>query len=175
MEKWKEYNDYLEISTEGRAKKKDFYCFHKDRWGNLTKQLRKGGIIEPYDDGKGYLRFYSKGKHYYIHRMVAEAFIPNPENLPIAHHKDENPRNNKVENLEWRTNEYNINYGTARERAAESHSKKVYQYTLDNKLVKIYDKIKDVTDDGFDKSCVSLCCNGKLKKHKGYKWSLTPL
>lgn len=175
MEEWKDYNDYLEVSTEGRVKKKDFYCFHKDRWGNLTKQLRKGGIIEPYDSGKGYLRIYSKGKHYFIHRLVAETFISNPDKLPYVNHKDENTYNNKVENLEWCTKEYNDNYGTARERAAASTSKKVYQYTIDNKLIKIYDKIKDVINFGFDKSCVSQCCHGKIKKHKGYKWSLIPL
>ena len=175
MEEWKDYNDYLEVSTEGRVKKKDFYCFHKDMWGNIQKQLRKGGIVEPYDDGKGYLRISLKRKHYHVHRLVAETWIPNPNNLPIVNHKDENKQNNRVENLEWCDIPYNLSYGTARERSSEKHSKKVYQYTLDGKLVKVYNKIKNVTDDGFNKSCVSLCCNGKIKKHKGFKWYFNPL
>ena len=62
----------------------------------------------------------SKGKEFTVHRLVANAFIPNPNNLPIVNHKDENPSNNCVDNLEWCTNEYNLNYGTSRERLSEA-------------------------------------------------------
>lgn len=58
-----------------------------------------------------------------VHRLVAIAFIPNPDNLPIVNHKDENTINPNVENLEWCTEEYNVNYGTARERAKETRLK----------------------------------------------------
>ena len=61
-------------------------------------------------------------KSYKVHRLVAEAFIPNPNNLPFVNHKDENPSNNCVDNLEWCTNEYNLNYGNAHKKQALSRS-----------------------------------------------------
>lgn len=73
---------------------------------------------------KGYKRvnLYKNGKkkHYWIHRLVAIAFIPNPNDLPVVNHKDEDPSNNNVNNLEWCTYEYNNNYGTVRKRISES-------------------------------------------------------
>lgn len=62
-----------------------------------------------------------------VHRLIAECFIPNPDNLPIINHKDENPSNNCVDNLEWCDQKYNMNYGTQKERAAISRSKPIVQ------------------------------------------------
>ena len=66
-----------------------------------------------------------------VHRLVAQCFLPNPDNLPCINHKDENPSNNNVDNLEWCTNEYNINYGTRTQRAAVTCSKPVVQCDKD--------------------------------------------
>lgn len=66
-----------------------------------------------------------KNKGYLVHRLVALAFIPNPNNYPVVNHKDENPSNNTVWNLEWCTQEYNINYGNCKQKIKEAKSDNV--------------------------------------------------
>ena len=79
-----------------------------------------------------------------VHRLVAIAFIPNPDNLPIVNHKDENTINPNVENLEWCTAEYNVNYGTAIERAKETKAK--------NKLLEQAKQAAKIIEDKKDKT-----------------------
>ena len=93
-----------------------------------------GKIMKPIRSTKGYLqldlsldgRKRQNRVHPAVHRLVAEAFIPNPNNLPQVNHKDENKENNRVDNLEWCTNEYNATYGTKSERVAQKRRKPVY-------------------------------------------------
>jgi len=101
QELWKpipEYEGYYEVSS----------------YGNV-RNVRTGRVLKPLNN-HGYKRVnLSKGnvqKLYQVHRLVAFAFIPNPEGLPQINHKDENPNNNCVENLEWCTPLYNVRYGT---------------------------------------------------------------
>lgn len=109
----------------------------------------------------------------------AKAFIPNPNNYPQVNHKDENCINNCADNLEWCTQEYNNNYGTHNEKIRRTRrtnynnntSKKVFQYDLKNNLIKIFPSGKEVQRQlGFDQSCISACCLGKLKTYKGFIW-----
>ena len=91
-----------------------------------VRNISTGRVLKGFDNGYGYLKveLFKAGKGYTrkIHRLVAEAFLENPENLPQINHRDEDKANNVVSNLEWCSHEYNINYGTRNERAAKANS-----------------------------------------------------
>lgn len=132
---WKDIDGYdgrYQISNFGRLK-----SFAQDRI--------RGKVKDGYPIGKGYrgalLRDHEgNAKFYPIHRLVASAFIDNPNNYPQVNHKDEVKTNNHVDNLEWCTNDYNAHYGTKNQRAAESNrccsttSKPIYSVDKDGKI-----------------------------------------
>ena len=90
----------------------------------------KTGVLKPYDNGYGYLivdfRKNGKRKHVKVHRLVAEAFIHNPNKLPEVNHKDEDKHNNRACNLEWCTSSYNKKYGNGR-KSRSNGMKKVWE------------------------------------------------
>ena len=155
---WKDKKDYeghYQVSNLGRVKSikfgKEIILKQKINGGYYSVNLSKNGIV----------------KTYFVHRLVAEAFIPNPNNYKEVNHKDEDKSNNIVTNLEWCDRKYNQNYGTKNEK----FSKKVYQYTLDGQFVKEWPSTMDCGRNGYIQQAISSCCLGKLKTYKGFIWS----
>lgn len=111
----------------------------------------------------------NKQKTYLIHRLVAEAFIPNSNNYLEINHKDENKQNNNVDNLEWCTRSYNINYG----KRNNNICKAVMQYDKKGKFIKEWKSIMEVQRNlGLNNSNISQCCQNKSKYKSvgGYIW-----
>ena len=155
---WKDKKDYeghYQVSNCGRVKS---IKFGKER------------ILKPLTNSFGYLFVElckdGKVKAFTVHRLVAEAFIPNLNNYKEVNHKDENKTNNVVTNLEWCDRKYNQNYGTRTEKC----SKKVYQYTLDGKFVKEWKSVTECGINGYNYGNVAACCRGILKTYKGFIW-----
>lgn len=169
MEKlWKEIpgtdGKYL-ISTDGEV----MAISRRVKFGHVYR-CTKTKLLTPRDNGKGYLELEFFGKHHYIHRLVAEAFIPNPYNFPCINHKDENKENNSVENLEWCDYSYNTNYGTRTKRAKEKRfGDRFVVINLDTGDV--YQNPKDASRaTGIHNDSISRVCKGKSKTAGGYRW-----
>lgn len=146
----KGYEGWYEVSSFGRVRSVDRVILRRN---NSVMHL-KGKIKEETDDGHGYwqVMLYKNGigKGIKVHRLVAEAFIEIPEHLkhlPLdkidINHKNENKKDNMVENLEWCTRQYNINYGTAKERRCKKVSHPVVQYTMKGEYVNEYPSIHE--------------------------------
>lgn len=164
QEIWKDilnYEGYYQISNYGNIK-----SFHNYRKGSILKPRLKKGY---YQIG---LRKEGKRKWYAIHRLVAQAFIPNPNNLPQVNHKDENKLNNNVNNLEWCSVCYNNCYGSRLKRVSYSNKlrKPVIKFDLNGNYIEKYLSITEAFRNSNVKSVssISACCNGKTKKTKGY-------
>jgi hypothetical protein len=112
-------------------------------------------------------------KLFKVHRLVAQAFIPNPDNLPFVNHKDENPKNNVFSNLEWCTCAYNNVYGSACYKRMISNGTPINQYTIDGELVRQFNSTSEAGRYlGISKSKIIDSCKQIRKKptYKGYVW-----
>lgn len=179
QEVWRPVYEFVglyEVSNWGRVKSVERYVYNSQ----CGKYHVKEKILKQRTDVYGYsnVNLCKDGVHKrcLVHRLVAEAFLPNPENLPQVNHKDENKLNNRVDNLEWCTNEYNHNYGSCNERSGKSRRKSVAQYTLTGELVKIWDSPTTIENElGFSRKNISRCASGKRDTAYNFKWSYFPL
>ena len=169
MEEWRDIKGYegkYQVSNLGRIK-------------SINYKKRKGceGILSPIYDSEGYCRVFlyknNKSRKFTIHRLVAQTFIPNPNNLPQVNHKDENKANNYASNLEWCDCKYNQNYGTRNKRIGKTLGKKTLCVTTGE----IFNStIEASIKYGVDNRRISECCNkkrnsaGKLPTGEKLKW-----
>ena len=140
---------------------------------NFTRESFSFGSVEPH--GYRIITLTSNGakRTFYVHRLVALAFIPNPNNLPCINHIDENKGNNHIENLEWCTYKYNSNYGTCRERSSAKRRMEICCFTENGTLVKTYNSMSEAVEkEGVDWSSLSGCCKGKFTSCKNKIWLL---
>lgn len=152
------FNDY-QISNHGRLRKQDT-------------------IIKPYKCKNGYLEYalwsHNKRTVKLAHRLVAEAFIINPNNLPQVNHIDEDITNNNVNNLQWCTAKYNANYGTRNIKCRECNRKSfkaVGKYTITDEFIEKFETITDAANSvNGDATFISRVCKGKGTSAYGYHW-----
>ena len=177
-EKWKPidgFEGYYEVSDQGRIKSLERTLVMKN--GVLRPVHER--IMRPQPQKTGYLNVTlshcDKGpKRLLIHRIVAEAFVPNPHGLPEVNHKDEDKANNCASNLEWCDRRYNNTYGTAKLRAAITQGRPVLQLK-DGKIVNAWPSMglaaafTNATQGG-----ITGCCQGKMKTSGGFGWCYAP-
>ena len=171
---WKDIKGWeglYQVSNKGRVK--SLSRFHNAIHPYITKER----ILRPRVCGKGreYLSVSLNKdnciKQKRIHILVAEAFIHNPNNYTEINHKDENKGNNCVENLEWCSRTYNVNYGSGNKRRARTQSKRVAQYDLDGNLISIYPSYVHAAKaiHGFS-GTICHAVKGDCKTYKGFYW-----
>ena len=150
-EEWRDIKDFeslYQVSNYGRVKNNNYHIM---RFGYNKKGYLQVCLVK---NGKKYTKR--------IHRLVAIAFIPNPDNLPQVNHKDENKNNNCVSNLEWCNVSYNIDY---------SLSKPIIQYDIYGNFIKRWKSINDACRNlNYATTFISRCCSGKCKSAYNYVW-----
>lgn len=177
---WKAIEGYegkYEVSNLGRVRSLD----RKVATVHSAMRTIKGKTLVPWTDKYGYLHVNlwceCKMKSQMVHRLVAGAFIPNPDNMPEVNHKDEDKQNNRADNLEWCNTRYNINYGNRSHKVSQTRISKamlglrVEQLTMDGQHVRTFDSIREASRvSGADKSVIVRVCKGRLQSAGGYRW-----
>lgn len=179
-EEWKDikgFEGYYQISNKGRVQSLDRYVIANNHGGQKLlkgKIMKLAPVITKRKEATHYLcvnlRKDGYNEVYKVHRLVAEAFIPNPNNLPIPNHIDGNKANNDVSNLEWTT------YGENNQHALDMNLRKprgkvVIQYDLNHNFICEYKSVTEASRiTGLGRGSISHCLNGRQESYMGYIW-----
>ena len=161
MEVWKDIKGYeglYQVSNFGRVKSLPrIGTINNERI--LKQSFHRKGYMEAHLCKDGFEKIVK------THRLVAEAFIPNPENKPQVNHKDENKQNNRADNLEWCDNQYNSVYNDRMNKIAKKLSRKVRCLETDV----VYESVAEAArKTGIAHSNIVYVCQGSYKQIKGY-------
>jgi hypothetical protein len=176
---WKDVSNYeglYQVSNLGRIKSLERKINRK----HSTTMLLKEKILKQQNmNGYKFVRLSKNNiiKQHFVHRLVAIAFIKNPNNYNEVNHKDEKTNNNYVYNLEWCTHKYNMNYGTINQRRSKTETKtkkngkKIIQYDINNVFIKKWNNQLEIQKQlKIAQPHISNCCKGKRKTAGGYIW-----
>ena len=181
---WKDipgFEGRYQVSTFGRIKSLP----RKVKAGRTYRYVQEHILSARYDS-RGYsricIKIHPKKYWFSVHRLVAEIFIPNPNNYPVINHKDNNPRNNCVDNLEWCTQSYNVKYSYTKGNAKPTSGcfkkgniphnlKRVSQYDKDGHFLNFYDSIT-LASKSIKRTpgAIQNCLHGNTKTAGGYVW-----
>lgn len=166
MEEWRDiegFEELYQVSNMGRVKSLNYNHTGKEK------------ILKLMDNGQGYQRVKlcrdGKVKLYYVHRLVASAFCENPMGYNEVNHIDENPKNNKTDNLEWCNRLYNCNYGTRNQRVTKKRSKPVIGINKASGIILEFPSAKEASRQiGISRGSICNCIKGRQKSAGGYIW-----
>lgn len=181
---WKDINGYeglYQVSNFGRIKRLPYVMKLITSTGKLVKKSYKETILKCSPAKNGYKRVTlwknAVAQYKHVHRLVAEAFIPNINNYPCINHKDEDKTNNNACNLEWCSYSYNNTYGSVKAKSTETysrnHSRKVEMLSVLGEFIKMFNSVKEAA--AFVKgtpTSIDRALNGTRKTAYGYKWNL---
>lgn len=151
------YDGFYKVSSDGKVISAN---------GEKSTEVAKNGYI------RVSLWRHGKGKHFLVHRLVANAFIPNPDNLEMVNHKDGNKLNNDVSNLEWCDASHNMRHAYIN-KLINPKTTKVIQYTKDNKKIREWNSISEASEYlGINHANIVTVCSQKTNRKLcgGYKW-----
>lgn len=189
QEIWKDIEDYeglYQVSNLGRVKSLERYQQNHSKFQKIEEKMKS---IHTKSNGYQFVQLYkdNRMKNIYVHKLVAQAFIPNIDNKPEVNHIDGNKLNNSVKNLEWVTSNENNKHkwSTGLQRFSEKQSKitkennqkyksrPIKQLDLQGNYIRTWGNAHEASRQlGIDRSCISQCCNnGRNKTAGGYKWS----
>ena len=171
METWKPINGYpnYEVSDLGNVRSLN--------WRNEGKP--KELYLKPHNKGYRQVELVNADgkKMLLVHRLVAKAFVPNPNNYPLVNHIDSNRSNNNAENLEWCTQSQNMLHAYALPRnkglvrRGIRRDEKVLQLDLSGNIIRSWKDVRTIkVETGMSDWSIAECCRGKRKTAYGYKW-----